>query len=174
MRLFNTCMRGACGLAAGKLAVGPCVRGRPPPVPLVGEGRAPIRHCGGGVHACFRGGGDSAVAVSGRQLWRPDEVAAIVASSARCLARVLGVSSAQPSARPATRDALGLLLLLEGVIEEPLATSSPWSAMPLQLLLAQDWAKALLSSCLADDGYVSASFTSLEASSKISCAVVLL
>lgn len=102
-------------------------------------------------------------------------MAVIVALFARCLARILDESSAQLP-RPATRDAIKLFLLLDGVkgiVEGPLVTSSPWSRRPMQLLLAQDWVKALQTSCLADDDYVSAPFSSLDASSKNSCAMVL-
>jgi hypothetical protein len=86
--------------------------------------------------------------------------------------KVLGKSSAQISLGASDED-----IVLEGVTEEPLVVASPWLARSTPQ--HKDWAKALPSSydvtscCLADDGYVAASSTSLEASSKSSYALVI-
>jgi hypothetical protein len=74
------------------------------------------------------------LAVTGKAWWRRQGVNStvrmrltmpFVTLSVRAPARVLGESSAQPKARSATRDAIGRSLLLEGVVEEPLADSWP-------------------------------------------------
>ena len=70
------------GLAAGEPVAGLLVRERPPPMPLVGVGRAPYQQYDGVDHVWARSGGDSVVVVLGRQLWSPDEATmAFVASS---------------------------------------------------------------------------------------------
>jgi hypothetical protein len=65
------------------LATGLLVRANPPPVSLVGEGRALFLQSDGVAPACACGGGGAG------------------ASAARALARILGESLVQLSARPA-------------------------------------------------------------------------
>jgi hypothetical protein len=65
--------RRARSLAAGEPAARLCVCECPPPVPLVGEGRAPSRQYNGIGHACSCSDGKSVVATSRCQLYRPDE-----------------------------------------------------------------------------------------------------
>ena len=52
-------MRGAHSLAVGKPAAGLRVRGRPPPEPLVGEGRTPSQQYGGVNYGCVSSDGGS-------------------------------------------------------------------------------------------------------------------
>ena len=90
------------------------------------------------------------------------------------MARVLGESSTQLLAGLATRDAIGRTFLVEGIAEEPplmppLLGRLGHCGSPRH----RNRTKALLSSYLADDDYVYTSFTSLEASSKSSFALVL-
>jgi hypothetical protein len=64
---YYTCLRGARSLAASMLATGLLVRANPPPVSLVGEGRAPFLQSDGVAPACACSGSDSVVAAPGRQ-----------------------------------------------------------------------------------------------------------
>jgi hypothetical protein len=92
------------------------------------------------AHACVRGGGDNVAAALGCHLWRPEVVTmTIVVLSARRLVGALDESSTQILAGPATTDALGQNFFVEGLAEEPPATSfvggSSYLVPPFALVL---------------------------------------
>jgi hypothetical protein len=94
---FYTCGRGARSLTAGEPTARLCVRGCPPPVPLVGEGR---RHLGSTTVSAML-----VPAIAVEEWWRRQGVNSavqmrqtvpFVALFVRAPVRVLGESSAQP------------------------------------------------------------------------------